>query len=530
MPTFNITSPDGTQYRVDGPEGSTEAQALEKVKAQAAHPGAAGTALDMVKGFGTGLAQAAEAFPTTGPRLLTAAGRWAEPYLESVGIGDPAVRKEREDFLAANPRHALTEGLPEPQTRLGKYAKSVGEFGPAVAAGAGGWVSKIVAALGGGTGAEAAGELTEGTAAEPYARIIGGLAGAMAPSVGARAITPLPATAAHRANVATLEREGVTDLTAGERAGYRPLRYMEEHLGGSPMAGRTGEEKMTLPREQFTRAALARIGETADRATPEVIERAHTRIGRQFDTLAARNDARVDVQYMQDLGRAQQEYEHLFADPLRSATPQNIMDHAVNKLAERGNTMTGPEYKALRSRIERMRRGAAADPELNMFLADVRDAMDGLMERNIRINNPGDAGAWAEVRAQYRNLLAIDRTVTGAETGGLITPAKLKQAAVGQNRSAYAQGRGDFGQLARAGENVMPGLPQSGTAPRHLTEAGLVKMATTGVAGRALMSDPVQAYLGNQAMTDILAQLPPARAAAVRSIIAEAAHDSQERR
>ena len=34
MPEFIITAPDGNQYRVKGPEGSTEEQAMEKVKAQ----------------------------------------------------------------------------------------------------------------------------------------------------------------------------------------------------------------------------------------------------------------------------------------------------------------------------------------------------------------------------------------------------------------------------------------------------------------------------------------------------------------
>jgi len=34
MPTFDITSPDGTKYRVTAPEGATQEQALERVKAQ----------------------------------------------------------------------------------------------------------------------------------------------------------------------------------------------------------------------------------------------------------------------------------------------------------------------------------------------------------------------------------------------------------------------------------------------------------------------------------------------------------------
>jgi hypothetical protein len=34
MPTFNITAPDGTQYRVTAPEGATEQDALAKVQEQ----------------------------------------------------------------------------------------------------------------------------------------------------------------------------------------------------------------------------------------------------------------------------------------------------------------------------------------------------------------------------------------------------------------------------------------------------------------------------------------------------------------
>jgi hypothetical protein len=183
----------------------------------------------------------------------------------------------------------------------------------------------------------------------------------------------------------------------------------------------------------------------------------------------------------------------------------------------------------MRSRVERMRRAQRQDPEMNEFLASVRDAMDNLMERSM---SPADAAAWQQARNQYRNLLVLEKATTGAETGGIITPAKLKQGAVGQNRRAYARGQGDFAELARAGENVMPGLPQSGTAPRLLTEAGPVKLATTGATGRALMSSPLQGYLGNQVMSDVIANLPPARAAAVLSLIGNAgplAQTGQER-
>lgn len=518
MPTFEITSPDGKQYEVTGPEGSTKEQALERVKSQhaaASSPGLGGTLLDVGKSFGVGVAKGAESFPGAMASMLGAAGRG----VESLGFGNQEEAAKREQFRKENPRQMLTDKLPKPTTTAGKYAESVGEFGPATLASPGGAVGRAVSAVGGGMGSEAAGQLTEGTGAEPYARIVGGVAGGVLPSAAARTITPLPANARHAANVATLEHEGVTGLTAGERTGYRPLRYMEEHIGGSPTAGRAAEEAIDRPREQFTRAALERIGEHADRATPEVIDRAHTRIGNEFDRLSAASDSRIDQHYVNDILQAQSEYDHLFVDPLKKPMVDNVIDHAMNKLARSG-TMTGEEYKAVRSRVERMRRGQKQDPELSGFLASVRDAMDNLIERNLVARNSPDVGAWRDVRNQYRNLLVIDRATTGAETGGLITPSKLKQGAVGQNRTAYARGQGDFAELARAGENVMPGLPQSGTAPRLLSEGGVTKLVTTGLAGRALMSPLAQGYLGNQLMAGVMQDLPSAQAALLRSILA----------
>jgi len=477
------------------------------------------TALDIGKGAVRGLGQAAEAFPGAAASLLGMAGRGAE----SLGLGNPEEAAKREQFRAENPPPMATANLPKPEGLPGKVAESVAGFVPGAAVSPGSWTSRLVSALTGGTGAETAAQLVNDPGSEPYARIVGGFLGGMAPAAGARMVTPLPASQRHLGHVNALEQEGVTGLTAGQRTGYQPLQYAEEHLGRAPLAGRAAEEAFDLPREQYTRAALARIGENAERATPDVIDRAGTRIGHTFDRLARRNDAAYDPQYAREILGAQHDYDFLFLDPLKKPMVQNIIDHATNKMAGSG-TMTGAEYKALRSRIERMRRGQSrgqqADPELSDFLAQVRDSMDNLMERSIAANNPADLGAWREVRNQYRNLLALEKATTGVETAGIVTPAKLKQSLVSQNRRAYARGQGDFAELARAGENVMGRLPQSGTAPRMLTQAGLLKLLTTGAAGRGLMSGPMQGYLGNQAMTNLIGQLPGPRGALLRSLLA----------
>lgn len=433
----------------------------------------------------------------------------------------------------------ITGPLHRPETTAGKFGASAAEFAanPLSYLGPGGMLAKGVTAATAGLGSEAAGELTAGTKAEPYARLVGAVVGATAPAAGARAITPFPISAERQAAVDTLRGEGVQP-TAGQVTGSKAIRYAESELGDAPFAGGKATAAQERQIEQFTTAALRRAGENAERATPAVVDRAFTRIGNQFDTLATRNAARYDSQFMQDVITARNNYDHLFLDPLHSAKVEKLFDRTVNNLI-RNPQMEGEAYKAQRSQIERMRR-ATRDPELNMYLAEMRDAMDGLMERSIARNNPADLGAWRETRNQYRNMLVLERVAVGGgeqAAAGLVSPARLRQAVVGQSRRSYARGAGDFADLARAGNEIMSPLPQSGTGPRwfaraipgmvgatlgspgglHGMGAGAAAGAVFGpaAAGRTLMSAPAQAYLRNQLLTRMLRNMPPTTARAL---------------
>lgn len=411
----------------------------------------------------------------------------------------------------------------KPATEGGKYAESIGEFVPGMVGGGGGLVRKGIQAVAGGVGSEKAGELAKEYLPEheTAARVVGGLFGQGLPAVVRRAVAPSTISPTREAMGQTLRQEGV-EPTAGDLTGSRTMKYAEHGLGDAPGSGGAYHAAREQQGEQYTRAILRRVGENADRAEPEVVDRAFSRIGNDFDTLSARNSATLDNQYLNDVAHAQLEYDHLFADPLRRPLVQNVVDHAFNQL-QQSRTMTGEQYQALRSRIERMRRGNAKDPELSDFLGEVRRSMDDLMERNIQRNNPGDLGAWRDARRQYRNMLTVEKAATGAgemAAGGIISPAKLRQALVSQSRRGYARGQGDFADLARAGEGLLKPPPTSGTAERAWMHAilaalgaGLGEMAggnmlalpaamagvaAPGVAGRALMSGPAQAYLKNQ--------------------------------
>jgi hypothetical protein len=185
-----------------------------------------------------------------------------------------------------------------------------------------------------------------------------------------------------------------------------------------------------------------------------------------------------------------------------------------------------------------MARGAAADPQLSEALRGLREALDGAMERTLAARNPRAVAAWRQARREYRNMIVIEQAATGAGENaalGLISPSALRNATLSKHgRRNYGRGQGDFADLARAGEATMKPLPNSGTASRQAARnlglgisslvggaaggsagaafglpgagamAGMVAgAAVPAVAGRAMLSGPGRAYLGNQLL------LPP---------------------
>lgn len=100
---------------------------------------------------------------------------------------------------------SVTGPMYEPQSTLGQYARTTGQFVAGALAGPGGVIRKGAMAVVPGVASEAAGQATEGTAAEPYARVAGGLAGGIA--------------AAGRGNVGTQQMlKEVGDVDAAQAA------------------------------------------------------------------------------------------------------------------------------------------------------------------------------------------------------------------------------------------------------------------------------------------------------------------------
>jgi hypothetical protein len=493
--------------------------------------GAFDTVKDVVKSGGIGVAQGAIG-AVTFPGNIEQLGRAGINKVASLaGAKEPVVNP---DTYLPNYNdlkgeiEEVTGEFYKPKTTPGEYARTGGEFASLAVGGPGGLASRAARVAVPAVASETAGQMTEGTALEPWARMAGALAGGRVANAGAttaqRAVTPLPSTPQQQAAVRTLENEGVTALTAGQRTGRKPLQWIESTLRDIPLANR-GVERMVRDQEnQFTRATLRRIGVNADRAEPHVMARAYQDIGNTFNQLAARNAITPSRHFNRRLQQIGDQYRAVTAEPMRVPLVEQTITALRSPNVLQNGQIPGRLFQNMRSDLSReANRLRASDPPAGRAVSEIMDTLDNAMEASIRLNNRADLGAWRNVRRQYRNYLAIEDAATRAGSSaaeGIITPSALRSAVARQGKRAYSHGRGDLTPLARAGELVMKPLPQSGTTPRAIA-AGL--LGGTGLAnpmaalapiatGNLLMSGPVQRYFANQAAGGVIPAVPQASA------------------
>jgi hypothetical protein len=362
-----------------------------------------------------------------------------------------------------------------------------------------------------------------------------------------RAMSPMPISPTRQRAVSILRREGV-EPTAGEVSGRKSLRYSESTVGDAPFSGGKASAAQERVAEQFTQAVLRRVGENATRATPDVIDRAFTRIGNQFETVGVGSQVKLDPQFGRDVRNVVNEYASLTAPsqqaPIVGQFVQNFNDVAKSQ----GGIMDGTVYNAWRSQLSALERKAKADPRLSEVIGGMREALDDAFERSASVAGRKDlVDDIREARRQYRNLLVVDRAAGAAgenAAAGLLSPAQMRMGVTGQNRRDYTRGRGEFADLVRSANEVLTPLPNSGTAQRlNAISAGLPAMfagggamasgaspetsaaaalaaaAGPGMFGRLLMSPVMQAYLKNQVMASPLAALNPSRNAQLQAIL-----------
>jgi hypothetical protein len=507
------------------------------------------TAADVGRSVGGGLSKGVAGLaglPADAANLITMGYDKAQslatgvPY-DQVRAQNEAKAPVRGDAIAQYGGDALNKAYGydyQPQTTAGKYAETVASFAPGAALGPGSLMRRFIMGAGlPGAASEAAGQATAGTDLEPYARVAAALA---TPTVASRAITPIGIPEARAPLVATLDREGIP-ASAGQHTGSMPLQWMESTLSDLPGAGAGGRRMMEEQQQGLNRAVGRRFGVDEPLLTGDVMRQADNRIGGVFEDVSNRRSLQYDPQMGQDLADAIDRYGRKLPSQQRE-TFGNLINDVRDQVIANGGQIPGPVYQQARSDMTKIVQGARnTDPLYAQSVGGIRDALDSAFERSIA--GTEDAGRLGEARRQYAAMKAAEKALSGAGVAaaeGNIPPAQLRSAVASNDRTAYVRGQGDMTDLAKAVTAITP-LPNSGTNPRNMAASfvtglgaaganllsgahpttaagtGIAAMVLPAVAGRAIMSRPMQAYLGNNLMAPLPGGVPAATTRALQS-------------
>lgn len=446
------------------------------------------TAVDTAKSFGSGVVNAALDLAETPQMLGGLAAKGIEKgYSAATGQDLPEnIVTGMQLGLGAtpSPRGAVEAVAPivdyETQTTAGDYGRTVGEFLPT--------------ALGGGTRAaisygvlpalasETAGQMTEGTRAEPFAR----LAAAVLTPTGEKALMRLISPAGGRLDdqhvkaVELLAKEGVIP-TAGQRTGQEATMYMED-------ATEAGRQLVETARENFTRAALKRVGIDSTRATPDVLQEATDRLSGIYANTIRAAESQAQKGDFKDAFKVVSKLRSNSTDGVPEAF--NKIVQQVRRSVKNGKPMNGVQLQNAHSNMSAL---STQGGPVGVAAREMKDFLEGLVSRGLP---PEASQQWAQARKEWRNLFAVQKALEVGEAGkkGIITPQRLDVATrqiFGGKSNVMA--KSELGELARAGSLVMKTLPNSGTQSR-LKAAGQAASVgagpTTGMGGLAMGLDP----------------------------------------
>ena len=326
----------------------------------------------------------------------------------------------------------------------------------------------------GAVGGGVVGPLAEGAGAALANRIVG--AGkTVAPEVADLAKT---AMTKYGIPLRTTQVQGVADRSAA--------------VHDSEMISRAGTgyaKNNAAQRQAFTQAVAKTFGSDADKLTPDVMQAAKTRIGGQFDQVAANTNISNASVIADKLNKVVTDAAQVLPDsdvaPLKKQV-ENITSAIKN------DTLTGGSYQALTRKGSPLDRAMeSGNPNIRSYAQDLRGVLDDALEGSA---SPEDATALKQARWQYKNLMTIKNLAAKAGVTGEISPALLNGAVNTSFKNRAFQGAGDLGELAQIGQTFMKEPPNSGTAPRI---ADLIKGAALGGGGVAdaaiALHDPILA-------------------------------------
>lgn len=576
MPEFLIASPDGKQYRVTGPEGSTREDAMSRLQAELARGAAASRTQGAVKPEGGRKAGQrdpsllSETLGSLAGGVMYGAGEAGSGAmgLSSLQQGGGLPLPEQQDVAAKQQKALGSLPYQHPQTGIGEMARRIGQTlgNPLSWMGPESGLAKLVLGTVSGAGAYLGGQV----GGKPGELIGAGLAPVgIAGAMGLAGNMVGRATPERQVDVATLRQEHGIEPRAGDVLGKNWLRRMERGgegmLGGNSYA-RTAEK----PIEQYTSELAQSFGQNSNRIDNVTVQAAHRDIGDIFDETVDKIPIVITTKEAQRNARDAKGLGADFAKITADMNTGRVSPEVFNKttgLMDRilfgfetkkdgSSVMGGDKFRELTTYDGPLRRAQREGGDIGHYANQIEASLVEAIERSARRSSVRSEAyeKFKDARRMYANLLAVEKAVGTASQGelgarGLIEPRIMAQvlAAGESGKLKYARGERDLTKLTRDALKVMTPYRPEGSALENLSPwtipgaaAGTIGLLATGspmaaaksavagsalgapILGRMANSPAIQEWLktqamsqGNKSLSDILRQAGRGSAAAL---------------
>jgi Transglycosylase SLT domain len=212
---------------------------------------------------------------------------------------------------------------------------------------------------------------------------------------------------------------------------------------------------------------LKRVGVESDRFTPEIMDKAFTKAGGQFDKLTKGKTFNIGGTLIDDLTKIGDEVKTSYGDDAYKAFERESLKIISDFKA--GDEITGEIISRQRARINKLAR-KSNDMNTKSALSELEGALvDGITSKDLKL-----AKQLTQAKQTYKNLIAVEPIATKAK-GGMISPSQLNSRMAQVYGRSHTRGKsGELGDLARIGSELLPELGGSDTTQKVLTASALL--------------------------------------------------------
>jgi hypothetical protein len=515
MPTYKITSPDGTVYRVTG--DGTEQEALAQLQAQLATEKPA-EPTSLAQDAGNLLAGAARGAGSIGATLLSPLDAAARALNE----GQPW-NVGGYDILGQDRRKGMDEGLASLGANAESWPYAIGKFGAEVAgtAGAGGVLGQgaarvglpgLAAALesGGLAGTSLANRVAGGALAgaaqggliDPslegagVGAVTGGALGGLA-SAGSKVFGSL--APARRRLALDAEQAGIT--VPVDR--ILDNRLLDRFAGGLEYAPLSGRGSVLRNMEEQVRVAANRTMGQQGADVRESVANARRALGPEFDRVTAAADI-ADSQAFRD-ALTDQADRIVRVVPSSEAKPLLAQIRFIEDHLDTGGYFPGDAALTMKTELDDM---AGAPGATGKRARELRRVLLDEIEAKLQ---PAEAAAYRDMRRKWVNMLRMEKLQTH-DAEGAVSMARMgnmphKNATGELNRLAdvaytFAKARDAPHSLNQ--QNILMGLGATGAGLAGFVPQVLGGLAGGRAANMALNSDWLRRLVLGQAQQGVL--------------------------